>query len=265
MPPPAAKRPKLDGGSGGGDGNGGANNGSGGSGGNNSGSKPPKLGKDPSVRTDFLPDRERERMEEALRQKLKQEWLERQEAEKNEPLEVVYSYWDGAGHRRKITVRKGDTIGAFLKAVREQLAPEFRELRAVGTDAMMYVKEDLILPHHHTFHELIVNKARGKSGPLFDFGVTEDVRITNDATVEKADAHAGARLALFCIVVVFVLGERGETALCCCLRVCAPLPFAAAAPWSGARQQRETRRAQHAHTTPTQTTQTTQTTKQHHR
>ena len=31
-------------------------------------------------------------------------------------------------------------------------------------------QEDLILPHHHTFYELIINKARGKSGPLFDFG-----------------------------------------------------------------------------------------------
>jgi len=67
-------------------------------------------------------------------------------------------------------VRKGDSIGAFLKAVRDQLAPEFRELRALGTDGLMYIKEDLILPHHYTFYELIINKARGKSGPLFDFG-----------------------------------------------------------------------------------------------
>jgi hypothetical protein len=36
---------------------------------------------------------------------LPQEWLEQQEAIKNEPLEVTYSYWDGAGHRRKIVVR----------------------------------------------------------------------------------------------------------------------------------------------------------------
>jgi protein FAM50 len=54
-----------------------------------------------------------------------------------------------------------------------------------------HTQEDLILPHHHTFYELIANKARGKSGPLFDFGVTDDIRILNDASVEKADAHAG--------------------------------------------------------------------------
>lgn len=150
-----------------------------------------KLGKDPTVRTDFLPDKDREAMEEELRQKLKQEWVDQQEAIKNEPLEVTYSYWDGSGHRRKIVVRKGDSIGGFLKAVRDQLAPEFREMRALGTDGLMYIKEDLILPHHHTFYELIINKARGKSGPLFDFGVTEDIRVVNDATVEKQDAHAG--------------------------------------------------------------------------
>lgn len=39
-----------------------------------------------------------------------------------------------------VQVRKGDSIGAFLKAVRDQLAPEFRELRALSTDGMMYIK-----------------------------------------------------------------------------------------------------------------------------
>jgi hypothetical protein len=38
------------------------------------------------------------------------------------------------------------------------------------TDPLSSTQEDLILPHHHTFYELIINKARGKSGPLFDFG-----------------------------------------------------------------------------------------------
>lgn len=52
-------------------------------------------------------------------------------------------------------------------------------------------QEDLILPHHHTFYELIINKARGKSGPLFDFGVNLDIRIMHDATQENQDVHAG--------------------------------------------------------------------------
>ena len=55
----------------------------------------------------------------------------------------------------------------------------------------MYVKEDIILPHHYTFYDLIVTKARGKSGPLFIFDCHDDIRITNDATVEKEESHAG--------------------------------------------------------------------------
>ncbi|KAG1676775.1 hypothetical protein FOA52_005064 [Chlamydomonas sp. UWO 241] len=150
-----------------------------------------KMGKDPNVRTDFLPDKEREEREVALREQLRREYQATQDAIKAEPLDITYSYWDGAGHRRTIKVKKGDTIGDFLKAVRDQLSTSFKELRGVAVDNLLYIKEDLIMPQHFTFYELIKSKARGKSGPLFDFGVTEDVRIVNDATVEKTDSHAG--------------------------------------------------------------------------
>ena len=43
----------------------------------------------------------------------------------------------------------------------------------------------------YTFHELIVNKARGKSGPLFHFDVHEDVRMAGNAQIEKDESHAG--------------------------------------------------------------------------
>ena len=51
------------------------------------------------------------------------------QAVKNEPLEVTYSFWDGAGHRRMAKVKKGDTILTFLQAAMKQLLPDFRELR----------------------------------------------------------------------------------------------------------------------------------------
>ncbi|PWA43173.1 protein XAP5 CIRCADIAN TIMEKEEPER [Artemisia annua] len=82
-------------------------------------------------------------------------------------------------------VRKGDTIGEFLQTVRQQLAPEFREVRTTSVENLLYGKEDLMIPHQRSFYELIVNKARGKSGPLFHFDVHEDVRTIADATVEK--------------------------------------------------------------------------------
>ena len=54
---------------------------------------------------------------------------------KNETLKITYSYWDGQGHRRVATVKKGDTVKDFLQKVKEQLIPEFRELRCMPTSS----------------------------------------------------------------------------------------------------------------------------------
>ncbi|KAF9150038.1 hypothetical protein BG015_008151 [Linnemannia schmuckeri] len=165
---------------------------------NNSDGKPPtpptepvmkksKFGKDPNIDTSFLPDREREEEERRVREELRQEWLAKQQKIKNETIQITYSYWDGSGHRKEVECKKGDTIAQFLEKCRQQ----FQQLRGVSIDNMMYVKEDLIIPHHYTFYDFIINKARGKSGPLFSFDVHEDIRLTNDAGVEKDESHAG--------------------------------------------------------------------------
>ncbi|KAF9352103.1 hypothetical protein BGX34_000176 [Mortierella sp. NVP85] len=149
--------------------------------------KKSKFGKDPNIDTSFLPDREREEEERRVREELRQEWLRKQEEIKREPIQITYSYWDGTGHRKEVECKKGDTIAQFLEKCRQQ----FQQLRGISIDNLMYVKEDLIIPHHYTFYDFIVNKARGKSGPLFSFDVHEDIRLTNDANVEKDESHAG--------------------------------------------------------------------------
>ncbi|KAJ8079098.1 hypothetical protein AAF712_006476 [Marasmius tenuissimus] len=146
-----------------------------------------KFGKNPNVDTSFLPDREREEAERKERERLRQEWLKKQEDLKYEDIEITYSYWDGSGHRKTVTCKKGDLISTFLEKCRQQ----FPELRGVSVDNLMYIKEDLIIPHHYTFYDFIVNKARGKSGPLFNFDVHDDVRLLADATKEKDESHAG--------------------------------------------------------------------------
>ncbi|GAA6038519.1 hypothetical protein JCM8097_004609 [Rhodosporidiobolus ruineniae] len=150
-------------------------------------SKKPKLGKNPTVDTHFLPDREREEAERQERDELRKKWLKMQEDMKLEPVEITYSYWDGSGHRKVVTCKKGDTIAQFLDKCRQQ----FPELRAVSVDNLMYIKEDLIIPHHYTFYDFIINKYRGKSGPMFNFDVHDDVRLTHDAKIEKDESHAG--------------------------------------------------------------------------
>jgi len=146
-----------------------------------------KFRKNPYVDTSFLPDRDREEAERKERERLRLEWLEKQEMTKKEDIEVVYSYWDGSGHRKSVMCKKGDAISSFLEKCRQQ----FPELRGVSVDNLMYIKEDLIIPHHYTFYDFIVNKARGKSGPLFNFDVHDDVRLLADATKEKDESHAG--------------------------------------------------------------------------
>lgn len=148
--------------------------------------------KDPTIDTSFLPDKARDAAVEAERQRLMQEWKIQQEQVKQEKLEIVYSYWDGSGHRRTVTVRQGDTIEQFLEQVRKDLIGEFRELANTSSDALVYVKEDLMLPHDLTFYDLIACKARGKSGPLFHFDVHDDVRVgAIDVRVEKDESHPG--------------------------------------------------------------------------
>ncbi|KAJ4497950.1 XAP5, circadian clock regulator-domain-containing protein [Lentinula lateritia] len=146
-----------------------------------------KFRKNPNVDTSFLPDREREEAERKERERLRQEFLRKQEELKNEDIEITYSYWDGSGHRKSVVCKKGDAISTFLDKCRQQ----FPELRGVSVDNLMYVKEDLIIPQHYTFYDFIVNKARGKSGPLFNFDVHDDVRLLADATREKDESHAG--------------------------------------------------------------------------
>ena len=44
-----------------------------------------------------------------------------------------------------------------------------------------------------TFYELIINRAMGKSGPLFQFDLQEHAMMTFDPRIKSQDSHAGAR------------------------------------------------------------------------
>jgi len=145
----------------------------------------------PHADTSFLPDRERDRQKEEEKEKFRVEWLAEQEKIKEELVNIIYSYHDGSGHRRSITVKKGTSISTFLYKVKQQLEPDFKELKNVGSETLMYIKEDLIIPHHFSFYDLIATKARGKSGPLFRFDINEDIRLVLDARIEKDESHPG--------------------------------------------------------------------------
>ena len=150
-----------------------------------------RFGMNPEVNTAFLPDRDRDEQESEMREKLRVQWEENQKRVKEEDVEIAYSYWDGSGHRKNITMKKGNSIYQFLVKVLNKIRTEFPELKTVSGDQLMYVKEDLIIPQTNTFYDFIVSRARGKTGPLFNFEVKEDIRLLHDATVEKEESHAG--------------------------------------------------------------------------
>ena len=159
-----------------------------------------KISKNPFVDTSFLPDREREAREQEEREHLALEWRQKQEEVKKEEIEITFSYWDGSGHRSSVRCKKGDTISTFLERTRQQ----FPELRGVSVDNLIYIKEDLIIPQHHSFYDFIVNKARGKSGPLFHFDFHDDVRMIADARVERDESHAGKVTSLIKLTIIFL-------------------------------------------------------------
>ncbi|XP_075253578.1 protein FAM50 homolog isoform X2 [Convolutriloba macropyga] len=134
-----------------------------------------KFKKNPNVDTSFLPDTRRDEEEGMLRERLMKEWVERQQRMKDQVLKIEFSYWDGSGHKREMLVKKGVTIHQFLYKCLEQLRAEgqFPELRSISVDQLMFVKDDMILPHHSSFYDLIMMKAQGKNGNLiFNFPET---------------------------------------------------------------------------------------------
>lgn len=99
----------------------------------------------------------------------------------------MFSYWDGSGHRKTTRMKKGlpsfsvffsfrfmsswiliffflfwyesgNTIYQFLQRCLESLRKDFHELKTISADQLMYVKEDLIIPHHYSFYDFIVTK-----------------------------------------------------------------------------------------------------------
>lgn len=126
-----------------------------------------KVKKNPDVDTSFLPDREREEKERMIREELRQEWKDRQRALKEENIQITFSYWDGSGHRRVVDMKKGNSIYQFLQRCLDSLRKEFYELRVVSADQLMYIKEDLIIPHHYTFYDFIVTKVSKSHRRIF--------------------------------------------------------------------------------------------------
>lgn len=51
---------------------------------------------------------------------------------------------------------KKTTVGKYLELVKQQLVNEFSELRGVSAENLLYVKEDLIIPHVRVYVDCLL-------------------------------------------------------------------------------------------------------------
>uniref|UniRef100_A0A914I867 Protein FAM50 homolog n=1 Tax=Globodera rostochiensis TaxID=31243 RepID=A0A914I867_GLORO len=148
-----------------------------------------RLGMDPTVDTSFLPDRERDDQLQRERERIAREWQEMQEKEKNEEIMVAFCYWDGSSHRKDSKTKKGATIAQFLQKALDRFRKEFLELKLATVDNLMFVKEDLIIPHFYTFQDFIKTRQMGKTGPLWQFEAVGEIRVRQDAALDIGESH----------------------------------------------------------------------------
>ncbi|ETW38036.1 hypothetical protein PFTANZ_01275 [Plasmodium falciparum Tanzania (2000708)] len=144
-----------------------------------------KIMKDPTVNTSFLKDKERDKKIELKKKELRELYYKLENEQKEKVIDITYSYYDGSGHRRKISVKQKNTIGQFINKCVDNLKNEFIQLRSASCETLMFVKEDVILPNYITFYELIKNKAQGKTGPLFSFDATHAGKLVEKKWYEK--------------------------------------------------------------------------------
>jgi protein FAM50 len=124
-----------------------------------------KLGKDPSVNTSFLPDREREEQERIANEIKREEWLKRQEEIKAETVEIQFAYYDGLSHLGSVTVKKGEPIFNLIDKAKQS----FSSIRDVATEKLLFAKDDIIIPHELSLYYFSAHNVEAKFGPLFEF------------------------------------------------------------------------------------------------
>jgi protein FAM50 len=124
-----------------------------------------KLGKDPTVNTSFLPDREREEQERIANALKHEEWLKKQEEIKAETIEIQFAYFDGLSHMGTVTVKKGEPMFNLIDKAKQQ----FSAIRDVSTEKLLFAKDDIIVPHELSLYYFAAHKVKGKYGPLFEF------------------------------------------------------------------------------------------------
>lgn len=123
--------------------------------------------RDTTIDSSFIKTKKEELKENRLKEQIRQEFVEAQSRIKQEEIEIPFVYFDGAGvPGEDITVKKGDPIWVFLDKTRKG-KKEFH--RGTTVDDILFVKDNIIIPHNYDIYYFMVNPVETKKGPLFNF------------------------------------------------------------------------------------------------
>lgn len=134
-----------------------------------------KCKKNPAIDTSFLPDITRDKADEKLKEKIREEFIDLQDSLKKSIIEITFSYWDGSNHRRTMRIERGTLIVEFLELACKELEKNFVSLRGLHGNNLMFIKGDLIIGHSYNFQDIILVKAYGfNKQKLFQLEEWED-------------------------------------------------------------------------------------------
>ena len=122
-----------------------------------------KFGKNPTVKTDFLPDRDREIEDTREAIRLKAEYKEAIKTKMESEFTIHVLYWQPRGlmmqdvkkNKHTMVCKYGDTVGSLLTRFRDEHHRTYTELKNVAGEQCLFAKEGLIIPHHFTWFELL--------------------------------------------------------------------------------------------------------------
>ncbi|KAF2719330.1 hypothetical protein K431DRAFT_272813 [Polychaeton citri CBS 116435] len=112
-----------------------------------------------------------------LKESLRKEYIQIREAVKATEIAIPFVFFDGSHVPGGVCrIRKGEQIWLFLDKARKVGASqrgergERKDWARIGVDDLMFVRGDLILPHHYEFFTFIADKTVGYGGAvLFPF------------------------------------------------------------------------------------------------
>ena len=170
------------------------------------GSRFGKLGKNPAVKTDFLPDRDRELEDAKEAIRLKEEYRAAMKAKLESSFDLHFLYWQSRGMLgqdvRKIkcvmSVKYGDSVADLLNRFRDDNHREYPELAHLTGEQCMFAKEGLIVPGHHTWFELINTGCVVQDKDVFkDLDSPKFVTDKDKANEKKAGLEVKESLKLY--------------------------------------------------------------------